>query len=460
MIRTTFRRLASRLLAPLVVIAAPAFIAAGAPQTASPSDPAVPADGPVVRVPITGTIELGLAPFVERSVREAEAAGARALILHIETPGGRIDAAQRIVDAVSDAAIPVYAFIDRRAFSAGAMIALAADGVYMRPGSVIGAATPVDGGGNKASEKIVSAMRSEMRALAEARGLDPRVAEAMVDEDIEIPGLVEKGKLLTLTTEEAVRVGYAAEVEDWDALLAALGLASAPIHEAEVNWAEGIVRFLTHPIVAPLLLTLGILGLIIEFKTPSFGLAGAAGLASLALFFGSHYLIGLAGREEILLLLGGLVAIGIEAFVIPGFGLFGILGSLGVLGSIYFSMVGRFATAIDYSQAAGALAATLASVLVIGWVVLRHLPRSRRLARSGLLLGEATTREDGYLSAAVRAELEGATGVALTDLRPSGIAMIGDERVDVVAEEGWLAAGTPLRVVRSEGYRHVVRAQG
>src|SRR5690606_20695613 len=200
---------------------------------------------------------------VERSLREAAAAGAAAAVLEIETPGGRVDAAQRIVNAVSDSEVPVYAFINRRAFSAGAMVALSTRGIYMRPGSTMGAATPVTGEGEKAPEKIVSAMRSEMRALAESRGLDPRVAEATVDEAVGVEGLVEPGKLLTRRTEGAVRTGYAAETADWETLLEALGLASATTVAAEVNWAEGVVRFLTHPLVSPLLLSLGFLGLLI-----------------------------------------------------------------------------------------------------------------------------------------------------------------------------------------------------
>jgi len=127
------------------------------------------AQAPVYRVPVTGVVELGLAPFIERSLEEAEAAGASAVILDMDTPGGRVDAAQRIADALQDSPVPVYTLVNRRAFSAGALIALATDEIYMRPGSVLGAATPVDGSGEKASEKIVSAMRSEMRALAEAR---------------------------------------------------------------------------------------------------------------------------------------------------------------------------------------------------------------------------------------------------------------------------------------------------
>lgn len=413
--------------------------------------------GVVYRIPVDGVIELGLAPFIERSLREAEAAGARAAILDIETPGGRVDAAQRIVDALQATSLPVYAYVNHRALSAGALIALATDGIYMRPGSVIGAATPVDGEGKKAPEKIVSAMRSEMRALAEARGLDPRIAEAMVDEEIEIPGLVEKGKLLTLTTDEAVRVGYATRVEDWDALLETLDLSGATSHTTEVNWAEGLVRFLTHPLVAPLLLSLGFLGLIIELKTPAFGLAGVTGLASLALFFGSHYLVGLAGWEEFILLGVGVALLGIEIFVVPGFGVFGVAGILAVLGSMYLSLVGRLATGLDYSQAAAGMTTALLIVLVTAWAVLRSLPKSRRLARSGIFLREATAPEAGYLSAPRREDLVGARGIALTDLRPVGTGQFGDERLDVTSEGGWIAAGTPITIVRAEGYRHVVR---
>src|SRR5687767_7101568 len=227
------------------------LLCAVVPVTASAQKPA---PGSVYRVPVSGVIELGLAPFVARAISEAERNGARAVVLDIETPGGRIDAAQQIVNSLKEAKIPTYAYVNRRAFSAGAMIALATDGIYMRNGAVMGAATPVSGAGEKAPEKIVSAMRSEMRALAEARGLDPRIAEAMVDEEIEIPGVVDKGKLLTLTTAEAVRVGYAREVADWNDVMVQVRAVGAPVHNAKVNWAEGLVRFFTHPIVAPMLL--------------------------------------------------------------------------------------------------------------------------------------------------------------------------------------------------------------
>ena len=294
----------------------------------------------VFRVPVTGVVELGLAPFIERAIREAEAAGAEAIVLDIDTPGGRVDAAERIADAIADARVPVYAFVNRRAFSAGALIALATRRVYMRPGSVIGAVTPVDGSGTKASEKIVSAMRSQMRALAEARGLDPQVAEAMVDESIAIPGVIDAGKLLTLTTEEAVGLEYARVTEDFTTLLDDLDLSGAAVHDLEVNWAERLVRFFSHPVVAPFLLSLGFLGLIVEIKTPSVGLAGAAGLLSLSLFFGSHLIIGLAGWEDLLVFGAGVLFFAAEVMIIPGFGFFGLLGLVGMGAGIYMSLLG------------------------------------------------------------------------------------------------------------------------
>lgn len=435
-----------------------ASLALGAFGCGESRDAVAASDGSLVyRVPVTGVVELGLAPFIERSIREAEAAGATALVLEVETPGGRVDAAQRIANALSDAPIPVYAYVNRRAYSAGALIALATDRVYMRDGAVMGAATPVTGEGEKAPEKIVSAMRSEMRALAQDRGLDPRIAEAMVDEEIAIEGVVERGKLLTLTAEEAERLGYAVMVEDWQDVLAAIEQPGARTVSTDENWAEMVVRFLSHPVVAPFLLSMGFLGLIVEIKTAGFGLAGALGLTSVALFFGAHMIVGLAGWEEVILLGIGLVLLGIEIFVVPGFGLFGVGGVLAVLASIYLSLVGHLATGVDYSQAAMVLSVTALIILVGAWVLIRTLPRNRRLARSGVLLADEVGRDTGYLSAVVREELAGAEGVAATDLRPAGAGVFGDERLDVVAEAGWIEAGTPIRIIRSEGYRLVVR---
>jgi membrane-bound serine protease (ClpP class) len=413
--------------------------------------------GEVYRVPVQGDIELGLAPFVERSLATAQEVGAAAVVLDIETPGGRVDAAQRIANAIGNAELPVYAYVNRHAYSAGAMIALATDGIFMRSGAVMGAATPVVGSGEKAPEKIVSAMRSQMRALAESRGLDPAIAEAMVDEDMEIDGVVDAGKLLTLTTTEAVGLDYATEVEDWRALMTELGLEGAPVQEMTVNWAERIVRFLSNPIVAPFLLSLGFLGLIAEIKSPGLGLAGFAGLLSLALFFGSHLILGLAGMEDLILFGVGVVLIGVEVFVIPGFGLFGVLGGAAVLGGVFMSLVGGVPTLPDFAQAGAILSTSLLIILLTSWALIRHLPQSKRLARSGVFLLKKESRSEGWASASRRPDLVGQEGVAMTDLRPSGTVLIGEERVDAVSESEWIEESTTVRVVSSEGYRLVVR---
>ena len=409
----------------------------------------------VYRVPVTGVIELGLAPYIERSVSEAAAAGASAIVLDIDTPGGRVDAAERIADALSDSEVPVYSLVNRRAFSAGALIALSTSRIYMRPGSVIGAATPVDGSGKKAPEKIVSAMRSEMRALAEAQGLDPTVAAAMVDEDVEIEGVVESGKLLTLTTSEAVALDYAVEIEDLDALLAALGYSGADVVTSKVNWAEQLVRFFSNPIVAPFLLSLGLLA---EIKTPSFGMAGLAGVISLSLYFGSHLIVGLAGLEDMLIFGAGVVLLGVEALVIPGFGLFGVAGIAAVAAGLFMSMLGSLPTASEDTSSGMILTTTVLLVLVSAWALIRTLPKTSRLAKSGIFLLQRTDRAIGYESAEVRDDLMDSVGTAITDLRPSGTALFGDERIDVVSESEWITEGTQVRVISAEGYRHIVRA--
>lgn len=411
----------------------------------------------VVRVPVTDIIDMGLAPFIERVLEEATEAGTSAVVLDIATNGGRVDAAQRIVAAISRSEVPVYSFVNIRAHSAGAMIALSAERVFMRTGAVMGAATPVDGQGEKASEKIVSAMRAEMRALAEARGLNPAIAAAMVDEGIVIEGVVEAGKLLTLTTEEAVDLGYAQEVADWEALVANLSLGQATVVDATVNWAERVVRFFTNPVIVPFLLSLGFLGLVIEIKTAGFGLAGAAGLLSLSLFFGSHLLLGLAGAEDLLFVALGIILVGVEVFVIPGFGVFGVLGGLALAGGIYMTLLGQLPTRSDFTTAAGVLAGTMILVAALAWMLLRSLPNNWRLKRSGVLLAESTDADEGYTSADVRPELEGAVGVAITALRPTGVALFDDERLDVVADNEWIEEGTPVRILHAEGYRHVVR---
>jgi membrane-bound serine protease (ClpP class) len=408
----------------------------------------------VYRIPVTGTIELGLAPYIERVLSEAADAGAIAAILDVNTLGGRVDAALAIVDAVSLARVPVYALVDPRAISAGALISVAADSVFMVPDGLMGASTVVTGSAEKASEKAQSVMRAQFRAIAERRGINPRIGEAMVDEEIAIEGLVAEGKLLTLTTDEAVRVGYAIEVAGFTDMLERLGMADAEVRVPGVNWAERLVRFLSNPLVAPLLLSIGTLGILIEIKTPSFGVAGTVGILSLAAFFGSHWIIGLAGMEELLLLTAGLIALGIELFLVPGFGIAGLIAFLCIGASIFLALIGNLPTWSDVTRASGII--FMAGLIVIAaiYLIVRQLPA--RAGARGIFLQSATSTADGFVSGTARQDLTGHEGVAITDLRPAGTIKIDGERLDVVSDVGYLPKGTKVRIIRSESYRHVV----
>jgi len=287
---------------------------------------------PLVYVaPIEGMIDLGLAPFLARTIREAEQAGTAAVLLDINTLGGRVDAAVVMRDAILQARIRTIGFVNPRAISAGALLALATETIVMTSSGTIGAAMPVLSGGGElkaADEKSVSYLRKEFAATAEHRGRPSEFAEAMVDVDVAIPGVVAKGKLLTLTLSEAMDhhiVEFTAAT--LESALGAVGLVDAEVRRASETWAETLVRFLTSPIVASLLMTIGLLGILVELRAPGFSLPGFAGLLSFALFFGGHWLVQLAGREELVLVGAGVLLVGTEVFVIPGFGVAGIAGS-------------------------------------------------------------------------------------------------------------------------------------
>lgn len=218
---------------------------------------------------------------------------------------------------------------------------------------------------------------------------------------------------------------------------------------------EQLVRFVTSPLVSPLLLSLGLLGLVFEIKHGAFGLGGLLSLASLGLFFGSSFLIGLGGWEEVLLLGLGLVALLVEVFILPGFGVAGLLAIVAFGAAIVLALVGASPTTADVLQALAVLGASFVITAAVGYAWLRHLPSSTRF--SGLFLRHTAAQSEGYVSALPRGDLVGLEGVAVTDLRPAGLAQIGAERVDVVTEGEYVLQGSPVRVVRSEGYRHIVR---
>ncbi|MDA1304365.1 MAG: nodulation protein NfeD [Nitrospirae bacterium] len=423
----------------------------------------VQAQQPIVYVvPVEGMIDLGLAPFIQRVLDEAEQENAKAVVLEINTFGGRVDAAVVIRDALLESKVPTVAFVNKRAISAGALISLATETIVMADGSTIGAATPVQIGApgtpaQPVSEKTVSYMRKEFRATAEARKRPTVIAEAMVDADVEIKDVIDKGKLLTLTTEEALKLKVADfRTNSLELVLESLELANADVRHASESWAESLVRFLTDPAVSSLLMTLGIFGIIAEIRMPGFGVPGVLGLTSLALFFWGHGLVRLAGLEEILIVGLGLILIGIEVFVIPGFGIFGVLGISALLGGLGLSLVGAGATSEVMLEAIGQVAISLLVAIVIGLVVLRVFPRLPFGKR--LVLEKELVAEEGYESTpATDRQWLGKQGTSGSDLRPAGIAHFNGQRVDVVSEGEFIQAGQWIEVVHVDGNRIVVR---
>jgi membrane-bound serine protease (ClpP class) len=411
-------------------------------------------------VPIEGMIDLGLAPFLARTIREAKAAGAAAVVVDINTFGGRVDAAVAMRDTLINAPVRTIAFVNQRAISAGALIALACNTLIMTPGGTIGAAAPVVGGAGEAQpadEKSISYVRTEFRATAETRNRPPEFAEAMVDLDVEIPGVVAKGKLLTLTTSQALEHKVAElSAATLEGALDAAGLPGADVRHVRQTWAETLVRFLTHPVVSSLLMTVGLLGLLVELRTPGFAVPGTLGLMSLGLFFWGHWLVQLAGWEEMLLIFIGVLLIAVEVFVLPGMTVAGIAGIVALVAGLGMTLVGAGATISVFITALGRVALSILLAMAGAFAFIRVLPHSP-FGRQ-LVLGTGMPADLGYVSAPESDHRWlGRTGTALSPLRPAGIADIDGARVDVVSDGGFIDAGTAIEVTRVDGNRIVVR---
>ena len=417
-------------------------------------------DGPVYRVALRGLVDNAMAAYVGRALDNARRADASVVILEIDTYGGLLDAADRIRTAILDADVPTVAFVNRNAASAGALIAYAADRIVVAPGASMGAATAVDATGAYASEKVQSYTRSLMRATAEATGRDPRLAEAMVDERVDLPGVKPAGQLLSLSAGEAVRLGVAdAELPSVDAILDALGTGT----RAHVAFAERplerTLAVLGSPLVAGLLLVVLMGGLWVELHTPGLGLAGGVAFVAAALFFAPHYVLGLAESWELALFGLGVLLLLVEVFVTPGFGVAGVAGLVLTVLGLLAALVGN--TGLDFpglpalARATATFAAALVLTVALAFSLGRHLPRSRRFG--ALVLVPDLASAAGYTAADTPLDLVGRTGRALTALRPAGAAEIDGRRVDVLAEGRFVAAGTPLEVVRVRGSRVEVR---
>lgn len=402
--------------------------------------------GKTYLIPIEGEIDPALAVFVEQSLDQAAREQATGVVLWVDTPGGRVDAAIKISDLILASEIPTLAIV-QNAFSAGALISLSAQKIAMLPGSEIGAALPIIASPTSepqaADRKIISALRAKFRAVAEARNRPPEIAEAMVDPDRPVKGLNEKGEPLTLSGDRAVEL----KVAEYRADNQSAALKWARFDPEPTRLQEGtqvqVARFLTNATVAALLLSLGVLGLVLELFTPGLGWPGLLGAMALALYFLGGYLAGLSSALNVVLFVAGLILLVVELLITPGFGIAGIAG-LGLLGtSVYFTFG-------DQSLQIGAYAVV---IMAIGLILIFRLAPRTRLAR-GLVLDTAIAESGTDVSHL--ASLLGRHGTALTDLRPAGTAEVDEHRIDVVTQGGFVQQGRPIQVIQVEGNRVVV----
>lgn len=430
------------LLAVVMLLTAAAFAPALTRAAAENAEP----PAPYLAFRVSGEIDTGLAAMLNRAVQQAEAGApeVRALVLVINTPGGQVAAAERMNRALVQSKVPTLAFVEGNATSAGALIALSAEHLYMAPGTTIGDAEPIP-----YSDKAVSYVRGLFEAAAEVRGRDRQVAAAMVDKNVEIPG-VTTGLPLNLTAARAEELGIA------DGVVSSLAeaLQEAGLGEGALSWysptvSERVARFLTTSWVAGLLLLIGIGAFAVEFMTPGFGLPAGVGAIALALFFGTHMLVGTANWVEVGLVLLGIMLLAIEAFV-PGFGIFG-------LGGVAALAAGIFMTAPDARSATIYLALATLGFLALVVAMARYLSRQGFIP--WLTLQQRLDREGGYVPPrAAESSLLGTRGKTLTPLRPAGTAQLGPRRLDVVSEGEFIPSGTLVEVVAVDGTRVVVRA--
>ncbi len=390
---------------------------------------------------------------VEKAMAEALERKADLIVVHINTFGGTLDDADKIRTTFLQSPIPVWAYIDNNAASAGALISIACDSIYMHSGSSIGAATVVDQTGEVQPDKYQSYMRSLMRTTAEAKGRRPDIAQAMVDPDIYVEGISDSGKVLTFTTKEAIQYGFCeAEVESLAELLQHAGVENYTIQEQRYTFLDKLIGFLVTPVVSGILIMLIIGGIYFELQQPGIGFPLILALSAAALYFAPLYLEGLASYWEILLFIVGIVLIILEIFVIPGFGIAGVSGIICLVAGLVFSMVGN--VGFDFSHVPAGMIANRLMVTLVAFVI--ALPLSILLGKKlfesnlfgGLALKTEEKTDEGFTVAADKEKsLIGATGTAATILRPAGKIAIDGRYYDAVAQVGFIEKEAAVEVI-------------
>jgi membrane-bound serine protease (ClpP class) len=402
----------------------------------------------LLEIKIDKTIEPGLAAYISRSYETAEQEGYTGVLIIMDTPGGLVDASIDIKNTIIKSKLPTYTYIDGQAISAGSLIALSSEKIAMRAGSTMGAAEPRVGS-EIADEKILSVWKEELASAAETYGRDPKIARAFADREMEIDGVKEKGKILSLSSTQALDLGMVDYVVQSKAeFLSEIGLNDALLVESNLTIGERVARLLTNPFVAPILLTIGISGLILEVFSAGFGVFGIIGGLSLGLFFLGNIAAGFSNWIVVLVFLSGLILMAIEVFV-PGFGIFGISG----LGLFILSIV-----LVSPSVEAALTSLTIAIVLsiIITIIAFKFLKRSTVWNR--LVLQRFGIKDEQEKERVLSESLVGQEGVATTKLRPSGNVLLDNgKQISVVSDGAFIDNNERVVVIQKEGNRVVVR---
>lgn len=416
--------------------------------------------------------------YTQKALKEANKINADLIILHLNTYGGEVIYADSIRTAILRTEAPIVAYIDNNAASAGALISIACDKIYMSTGSQIGAATVVNGvDGSKMPDKYQSYMRATMRATAESHGKDslgnwfrdPIIAEAMVDENIYIEGIIDTGKILTFTTKEAIKHGYCdGEVENLDQLLEAENYQpeQCTITEYTPSLYDKLKGTLMGTALRSILIMLIIGGIYYELQQPGIGFPLAVAITAAVLYFAPLYLDGLAAYWEMAVFVIGIVLLLLELFIIPGFGIAGISGILCIIFGLTLAMLNNdffdFSPIVipDLNQAL----LTVFLGLIFGTILIIYL--ISKIGSKGifaqLALNKEQTKTDGYIGVPTEQNLiVGNEGYTTTDLRPSGKVKINEKHYDAVSQYGdFISKDTKIVVTKYEATQvYVIEAE-
>lgn len=396
---------------------------------------------------------------VKLALEDAQKQNADLIIIEMDTYGGAVNDADDIRTMILESKTPIHVWINKDAASAGALISIACDSIYMAPGASIGAATVVmggGGGGEAAPDKYQSYMRSMMRSTAEAKGRDPKIAEAMVDQNLEIEGITEKGTVITFSVSEAIANGFCeGEVNSITEVVEKQGIDDFEIIEYDTSGVEKVISFFLNPAVSGFLILVIFAGIYFEIQTPGVGFPLAASLTAMVLYFIPYYLTGLAQNWEIAVFIVGCILLLVEIFVIPGFGVFGILGILGILTGLTLGMIPNDAFDFTFVPSGdlfvALLTVILAAIAAISLIFVFAPKVNQWKAFSSISLANTQQRTEGYTSSSYADSLLDKEGITHTRLMPSGKIIIDEEVYDAYSRGEFIDKGEKIKVISTEG---------